>query len=202
MVSTCDIPTSGRKRVFWSTQICSVRPDRCGADCATFGLKLEPDLCPDAGCDNTRVDGCAVDISMLPRRITNSDWVRGLALNILMTDARNPDSVCGYPPGQRGGHWSESYRSGVKVGSLLRALPRKSSIEQNVQAIKVQAEVDLNKLVTYGVASSVEVTTAYLGGSRYSLNAKIYGSDGITSNVGLSGTRLENAFVWSTGLNG
>lgn len=185
----CAAPVVGRRRIFWSTQpdACGVRPG-CVSECGSAGLTL---VLP--GDDARLVDPCSK-----ARSIATSEYVRGLALNMLLTDARKHDTECGYLPGAINGHWSETYMSnGKPVGTSLRYLATVSSILDAVAIIKVYAAETLNKLVDYGVASRVDVTASYKGRNQITLDVLITGTDGLTSRVGLSGTRLENSWAWN-----
>src|SRR5688572_27723175 len=108
----CNVSISDRQRTFWTTQACSTG-----------------ELCNDK-CDD--VNGLkVVDANGGYATIDNSNYVRSLALNILLTDGRRPDAPCGWKPGARGGHWSDSYRSGEysgTAGSLIATLNAHKSI--------------------------------------------------------------------------
>jgi phage gp46-like protein len=131
--------------------------------------------------------------------ISTADWVKGLAINILLTDALMPATNCGYKPGQAGGFWGDSYAGpNQSSGSLLRKVKAGKTTAETVSAIKRQAEFDLQKLVKYGVAKSVEVDVNYSGNNLFSLVAKIFGSNNANvSTVDLSGSPLANGFVWN-----
>ena len=176
----CSGPVLGRRRIFWTTQ-----PDACGsetscqASCGSSGLET---YVPEGA------DG---------RTFRNNDWVRGLALNILLTDAQKDDTACGHRPGARGGHWSDSYRTdGQKAGTQLRYIPRQKSVQDSVQLIQAYMAASLNKLVAYGVAAMVTVTVKYIGRNTYNADIEIIGQNGQTSRVGIVGNRLENSWVW------
>lgn len=196
-MTACATAPIGRRRTFWTTQPCGTRTV-CGSECATFGLSIYrvDDQCG-LKCDNTGELGCKASNEQVERSIANNDYVRSLALNILLTNGRKPDTACGYRAGQRGGHWSDSFRDdGLTAGSLLRTLPSSGSIRDSVNLARAYAQADLSKLVTMGYAASVDVQSKYLGGNAMSLDAVIYGQAGLTSNVGIIGSRSTNAWVW------
>jgi phage gp46-like protein len=186
---TCNVGISGLKRLFWSHNPCGTRKDECGNDCSRFALRLQDKVC-DTECGNT---SCTPN---QPKTIATSDWVRGLALNILMTHGQAEDSDCGQPVGTRGAHWSDSF-TGAKSGSLLHLLPSAKNVATHVQNIQLAVDNALQKLVTYQVASSVVVVAAYVGGQRYSVDVTIYGMDTNRSAIKLNGSRLGNSFLWS-----
>lgn len=179
MIGQCLTGTRDRRRTFWATQpdACGSSSDNCG-ECGRVGLKLE---CGQGGAS-----------------YSTENYVIGLALNILLTDARKPDSACGYAPGNRGGFWADSFRSDVHTsGSKLRQIPTTASVRETVSLVKAFAEDDLKKLVSYGVAVSVEVEATYKGNNQIDLGAKIIGQSGEIYRVGVAGQRIKNAWVWS-----
>lgn len=195
-MTECFTAPIGRRKTFWTTQPCGTRLS-CGNECATFGLRFNrADECG-AACDNTTPLGCSKPVDQIERTIDTTNSIVSLALNILLTNGRKPDATCGYRPGQRGGHWSDSFRDdGMTAGSLLRTLPATASIRDSVQLARGYAQADLSKLVTLGYAQSVDVQTAYLGGNAMSLDATIFGQSGLTSNVGITGSRSNNSWLW------
>lgn len=179
-MTTCFTPINGRRRIFWTTQ-----PAACGtyqaclSDCGSTGL-----------------------LSRVPegqdgRTFDTNDYVRGLALNILGTDGRRPDTACGYRPGARGGHWSDTFRDdGMNSGTTIRDIPAQNSVQDSLGLIRVYLLQAMQKLVTYGVAQSVDVDVKYIGSNNFEATIKFSGNDGQTSRVGITGTRLENSWVW------
>lgn len=168
-----------RRRVFWTTQpdACG-SGEACGADCGQAGLALAA-------------------LSNGSRSIVNADWVRGLALNILLTDGRMPDNRCGWRPGAQGGHWSESFRKdGQKIGTTVRSIPAKGSIRESIALVRAQLIADMAKLVKLKIAQDVIVETEYLGGNKMAATITIIAPDGVSTSVGLSGTRTTNAWAW------
>lgn len=202
--SRCDTPLDCQRRVFWATQAdaCIPEDDCSGAACATPGLKLIniPDECNtdalgcyDSSCANPALDSLGITID-------TSKYVEGLALNILLTDSRKPDTECGWLPGRRGGHWSETFieGGGARVGSRVRFHSGKGSIQQQVNEIEALAQEDLSKLVTYGVATKVQVKATYLGRATVGVIATIFGPTGAEiGRVGISGQRAANGWVWN-----
>lgn len=196
-MTDCFTAPIGRRKTFWTTQPCGTRIS-CGNECATFGLRIyrRDDECGIV-CDNTGEPGCKAPYDQIERTIDTTNPVVSLALNILLTNGRKPDATCGYRPGQRGGHWSDSFRDdGMTAGSLLRTLPATASIRDSIRLARAYAQSDLSKLVTLGYAQSVKVDARYIGGNAMSLDATIYGQSGTTSNVGITGNRSNNSWVW------
>lgn len=195
---TCTIPAITRRRTFWATQ-----PDACGsnevcgADCGIPGLSFTDTSNCATGCQPT-VDPSCGPFSQ-PRSIASTDWMRGLIINMLMTDARNPDRACGYRPGAQGGHWSESYISGGPsgVGTLMRTAGANGSTSESVNLIRAYAVATLEKLIGRGVASAVDVTAKYIGDGKMSLEIVVSGHGDGDVRVGLSGARLQNGWVWN-----
>lgn len=176
---TCNAGAADRRRIFWTTQpdACGYRINACGEECASPGLS------------RVERDGGVT--------IANTDYVRGLALNILLTQGRLPDSECGVRPGGRGGHWQDVFRGdGLSCGTLMLNVPAKTSIRESLLLIKSYAEAALNKLVATGVATKVDVAVDYLGGAAAFVRATIYGQGTEVTNVGATVARLQNAWVW------
>lgn len=199
----CALPPGGRRRLFWTTQPapCGER-ELCGRPCGNPGLELVPpeDECGTCSCcgNQTGSPDCPKPMCEKPRTIKNTDWVRSLAINMLLTDARREDRVCGWRPGTMNGHWSESFvEQAQPFGTSLRYIPTLGSIHETVRLIKTHVQFTLNKLVAYKVATGVDVEVKYLGGGVVSLDAVIYGQSGSSAKVGLTGARLSNAWVWS-----
>lgn len=181
-IEPCTIGATERRRTFWTTQPCGsdqLCRNLCGA---SYGLKFNPQV------------GAA-------RSISTADWVRGLALNILLTDGRRPDAPCGYRPGTRGGHWSDSYRSAEyqgKAGSLIATLNAHKSIADALAELRALVKFDMQKLVAYKVATSVDVAAEYLGNNAAKLTIKIFGFAGEETRVGATLTRVKNYWAWET----
>lgn len=166
---------AGRRKLFWATKAdaCGTQ-SRCGAACGTPGLVLGSD-----------------------RKIETDEWVQGLAINILMTDARAPDNECGYRPGGQGGHWSESFMNGDTVGTNIRAISSRGSVVELNNLLQAQASASLGKLVARGVAKKVTVTSNYDGNGMFSVDADIIGVDNRRTKVGVNAQRLANGWVWT-----
>jgi phage gp46-like protein len=197
MTPTCTQTTSGRRRVFWASRPCTTA-DLCGSECAKFGLELITSTrCEGDGCSATDTGPCAVSLADTPRSVNTADWVRGLMANILLTDGVTSDSVCGFAPGTRGGHWSASFRNdGGNSGTNIRKVKPGKSVQENISAIQVEAQLAASKLVQYGVALSATATVEYAGANTYSLEIAYVGVDNSNARVGFTGARLANAFVW------
>lgn len=180
LFNRCVSGSQERRRRFWVTQpnACAAENDNCDT-CARPGLNL---ICNDAG----------------QVTINNDNYVTGLVLNILLTDARKPDNGCGYTPGTRGGFWADSFRTdGLGTGSKLRQISVNKSVRDIVSLAKAYAQDDLNKLVAYGVAKSVKVEADYKGSNRVGLTIIVSGEDGTVTKVGVQGERIKNSWVWS-----
>lgn len=179
MAESCGLPVNGNRRTFWTLQPCRTDSDNCGDTCSSWGLSV--------GENGT---------------IKTTDWLRSLIVSILGTDARKPDNVCGYRPGARAGHWSDSYRNGRypgTVGTSIRDLTSHGRIADAVQELRAYAQHDLQKLITYGVANRVEVNVTYKGANTTYLEIIVYGQgDADGTRVGMNVTRIANAWVWDT----
>lgn len=193
-MSACDIATVGRRRTFWTTQPSACGDvAACGTDCSRAGLALQRTV------TNCAEDGtCGQPPCTFPRSFATNDWVRSLAINILMTDARREPSVCGWSPSAINGHWSESYADGnITFGTDIRYNEANASVQDQGLYLQAKAQASLQKLVSYGVAIEVRVTVAYVGRGRYTMAVAIIGQSGTSANVSLSGSPMENAWVWS-----
>lgn len=180
MAELCGVTTGELRKPFWVTQ-----PDACGSDeycrqsCGVSGLKFVDN---DEG-----------------RTIDTTAYVRGLALNILLTNGRKQDSVCGHKPGSRGGHWSDSFRKdGGTSGSRVRYIPNTYSINETVGLVRAFIAADMQKLVMYGIAVSVDVEVKYAGNNRLACVITINGYGDTSTRVGVSGQRLSNSWVWDS----
>lgn len=181
-MNSCNDTINGRRKIFWTTQpdACGV-VTRCHSDCGSSGLRSY------------------VPEGQKGRTFATNDFVRGLAINILLTDARKEDKDCGYKPGAIGGHWSDSYRDdGKRAGTNLRDVPTIYRAADTVKILQAYAQASLQKLVSYGVAQSVSVAVKYLGRNQFSMEADIESTDGAVSRVGVIGNRMENSWVWGS----
>lgn len=179
-MAICSVPAATRRKLFWATQpdACGIS-DICGFECGSSGLS--PITLPEG------------------RTISTQEWIRGLVINMLMTDGRKQDTECGYRPGSQGGHWSESYiESGpATVGTLLRNVPTTGRILDGVNLITALAQATLDRLVARGVAHRVDVTSKYLGGSKMQLDISVFGRGTENAYVGINVARLVNGWVWN-----
>jgi phage gp46-like protein len=178
----CIIPVDGRRKIFWTTQ-----PDACGvvqgciSECGSSGLKSH------------------VPAGQKGRTFYTNDYVRGLMINIIGTKGRRDDSNCGWRPGTRGGHWADTYRTdGNTVGTGIYDIPAQTSVADCINLLRARLLHDMQKLVAYGVAQSVNVAVSYAGGNTFAVTVEAFGNDGKSSRVGLTGKRLENSWVWGT----
>lgn len=202
----CIPPPRSRFRKFWSTQpnVCPPTPDECDRDiCQSpgLGLMISTDPCwQELSC--SRCDGggalpdCAAPVT--GGTLATNDYVRGLIINILGTNAARAASKCGNAPGQRLGYWLDSI-SGDKSGSTIRYVPTESfSTAQSVQFVQIAAQADMQKLIKYGVANQVTVTASYLGAGTINLKIVVEGVDDQTTVVNSTVTKLANAWVWNS----
>lgn len=205
-MATCLSPAGSRRKLFWATQpsACSDR-QVCGYECGAPGLSYTTE----AGYDCNDQCRCCPPASVDPNcpehadavrstSIATNDWLRGLIINMLMTDGRKPDRECGYRPGTQGGHWSSSYieTGPADIGTLMRDLPEVGRINESINLVVAYARATLERLVQRGVALSVEVTGNYLGGGRMQLDIEVTGRTDGVARVGLSGARVSNGWVW------
>jgi phage gp46-like protein len=169
-----------RRHTFWATQAdCGSEPGICGEVCANPGLRL------------IKHEGGAASIS-------TAGWITGLIINIFMTDGTREDVGCGIRPGQRGGHWSQAYRGdGNYNGSRIRQVPVKGRIEELVSLIEGYAQLELERLIRWGVATRVNAKAKYAGGNRVNVIATVIG-ELETVDVALNATRLTNSWAWTT----
>lgn len=175
---SCAQGTLGRRRSFWTLQPCSTGRDKCGNYCDGFGMV-----------PNENANGAT---------FSTQNYVESLVYLILLTDGPALDSKCGFRPGARGGHWSDAYREQTGyTGSHLRQLSSHGRIRDALQEMIAFARMDMEKLISYGLASSVDVKADYLGNNQARLLITIIGQDGQEHNVGVTGTRLKNAWMWN-----
>lgn len=182
---------SNRRRRFWATQpdACpDITATVCASDCGQPGLVL----------DEMPADPAAVDQTPF-RTVSTDEWVRGLAINMLMTDGRRPDRICGYPPRGLGGHWSETFDDGATpgIGTLMFDIDPTASVNETTNLISAFAQATLDRLVDRGVAVRVDVEASYLGGNVFQITADIIGLGNNSARVGVTGERLSNGWVWN-----
>lgn len=165
------------RRIFWATQPAAKGVDEsCVGECGRPGLAFGEN-----------------------GAIMWSDYVRGLALNILLTNGPRALGACGVRPGQRGGHWSDSFRTdGGYSGATYRYVKPDISVVRTISLIRSFMEKDLQRLVSYGVALSVTVKSERIDRNRVSMVATILGPGGNETNVGITGSRLTNGWAWES----
>lgn len=128
--------------------------------------------------------------------------MRGLLLNILNTYARDASTECGVLPGSQGGHWSESYMAGTGAGyigtHIYSSLVKKAaSINDAVALLRASLSKDVYKLITLGVAKTVEVEVVYTGKNRVKADITFTGPASEDGRVNLFGERIDNGWVWA-----
>ena len=67
-----------------------------------------------------------------------------------------------------------------------------------IAELKAFVIYDLQKLVTYGVATSVDAEVKYIGNNTVTVAITIYGQRGEITRVGLNASRLRNSWAWET----
>lgn len=201
-LNPCPPLPNSRFRTFWTTQIaaCGVRNESNGctiSECAIPGLVVMDvrDLCNSnqLQCYNP----CNTD-PLIGKTIANTNWITGLILNILYTNQEWPATNCGRKPGNRSGYWADAYRTDkIKTGSRLHQLTLKGKIRDFVALVEAYMRDDLQRLVNpYRVANQVDVKATYVGNNTVEVIITVYGETE-TARVAVSGTRLENNWVWS-----
>ena len=166
------------RRNLWTT-----RPDACGSTRSCEALCGIPGL------------------SLNGASLSTDGWIISTLLNMLMTDAKKPDSACGSNPNGRGGHWSESYiTNGPKaIGSQICNIGTAGRVEELRAMLDAHAKEAASRLENRGVATKVEVETEYVGDGRFRLNIIIQGSLSNPSSVGVTAQRVENGWAWING---
>ncbi len=202
-MTSCGTTSRDGRRHFWTTQpvACGTRPipDACGgvSDCARPGLSVQPvyDDCDaqELGC-YTNADGSRPPAKLIGATIATNDYIRSIALNILMTDQQpKPIGGCRPTPGRRGGYWADAFRTdGYLSGSRIRQLPPAATILDSVRLAQFYAQDDLQRLVAWGLASKVTAEAVYKGGGVIALAVTIDGEQLIT----LSGSNAGNGWFW------
>jgi phage gp46-like protein len=173
-MAQCSTETIGRRRLFWSTQPCGSSLDDCGNPCPEYGLVY-------------------IDTPQ-GRTIANDNWVVGLAVNILMTNARKQG--CANNLSDLGGHWSESFNDGSGFGSNFRNIPRKKTVAEYIGAIQAAIQTDLSVMIRYGVASSIDVFVKYLGNNTFSAAIDINGLGSEKNGFAIAGQQSVDGFLW------
>ena len=177
-MSVCPTPPSARRRYFWTTRV-----DANGEK---------------TSCHNANVCGEPGLFLEMSGELSNVDYLSSLCINMLMTDGRQPDSVCGYRPGSLGGYWAESFLDDDIVGTLVRTVQPQGSTQDIVNLVQAHVEATLSRLVTRGVASSIDVVVSYTSGGQYGVQVNVYGIGGVDAKVGLITQHLPQGWVWET----
>lgn len=161
-----------------------------------------PGACGSAGSCDVNVDCGRPGLSLQRNDADQSsfetnEWVRSLALNMLLTDGRRRDTRCGHIPGTLNGHWSESFmQNGQPVGTQVRYVSSSSSVRDAMQLIKAEVLATLQKLIDYGVAVEVEVETTYRGSGSILMDIVIYGTAVDPTRIGVTAQRNNNSWQW------
>lgn len=192
------------ERSFWTTRLDACENDYvCGTPCGTPGLRLLDENCNP--CNPTDVAPCGPQARSAFATIDTRGWIEGLALNILLTDARVPLALCGGTTAT-GGHWSESYitEGPPMVGSLLRQTRRHPSRAEAIAELEAFAEAALQRLVQRGVARSVSVSAEMVDDRTARMEISIWTTSAGTAQLRLaaaqrgSGWALSEAESWMT----
>lgn len=201
----CIPPPRSRFRKFWSTQINACPSEKADDNCANIntcaspGLVVIPQYDPcfqELGWDGGSLSQCTQ--AVVGATVSTDNWVAGLIINILGTNAQHSKSACGNRPGYKGGYWLDDV-SGAKSGSSIRYIPKTGyKVAEQVEYVKQTAMIDMNKLVTYGVAKSVAVKAKYIGDQSIQLIITAVGVDDETTVVNSSVRKIANAWVWNS----
>jgi phage gp46-like protein len=207
-MAICESAAGSRRRLFWATQV-----DACGSDAAKCGLVCGiPGLVYTANSIYNDGNSCRCCLPAVINRdcitpdtrpaqtsISTDNWVRGLIINMLMTDGKKPDTPCGYPAGTQGGHWSSSYiTSGPQeIGTLVRTVKPTGLIEQQVALLGAYIDATLQRLVERGVAISVDVKSQYAGNGVVDVDITVIGTRGNDARVGIKAEKTSNGWVWN-----
>lgn len=210
--SPCIPPPRSRFNLFWATQpnACPSEVGQCtfldpGNDNACLKPGLVVNLTYDTSFGECRpaYDGGGglpepgASPVVTGATISNLDYVRGLILNILGTNAAQAKTLCGNNPGQRLGYWLDDI-SGASSGTSIRYVPTNGfTVAQQVQFIQMQAQADMQKLVTYGVAVSVTAAATYVGNNTVALVITAIGENDEMTVVNSTVTKMANAWTWS-----
>lgn len=181
MGESCQPNLAEARRSFWATQA-----NACGSDwddcklqnCGRPGLRIIP-----AETANEAT-------------ISTENWVAGLILNILFTRATNNATSCAIQPGNRGGHWTDSF-TGNQSGSTLQNLQINSSPQRAIPTLKSAIEFDLQKLISFGICDRIEAVVTYQGRGQYNVVINAYGNKaGTDTGLTLSGSTQNNMWRW------
>ena len=181
----CLPDTQGRRRLFWTFQTqCDHFEGECGEECAIPQHRLN--RITDAGG------------SFIGATIDTSNYVRSLALAILLTDNTVETPLCPIKPGLRGGHWADCYRGDNRQsGSTIRDIETQCSVAQARSFLRSAVSEDLGKMVLWGIVSEVIVEVEYIGGNIFEITAELVAyQQNIT--VTANAKRLDGAWIWET----
>lgn len=173
-MTDCTLGVTGTRRPFWSTQFSPEAREGCEQNCGVTCLRL------------------------IRGSIATDEQVRSLILNILLTDGRRENRVCGWRPGSQGGFWADTFRNdGFSSGTTIRDIPASGSIQDGVNLLQAFLNRDLQRLVENGVVIDVSVDAQYAGNNRVNLTITYTGPDGTNANVGVSADRLAEQWKWA-----
>lgn len=169
------------QRRFWTTKI-----DACGESPSSCDINVS--------CGRPGLAAVTTDDGMT---FETDDWVRSLAYNMLLTDARRRDTRCGYAPGTLNGHWSESFmQQGKPVGTYVRYVTASTSVRDAVLLVKAEVQATLQKLVDYKIAVEVVVNAEYQGSGAIAVSIEIFGTAVDPTRIALTAQRNENSWAW------
>lgn len=132
----------------------------------------------------------------MSRSLDTRQWIRGWVINQLATRAA---ATCNDSPviNKAGGWWADGYRKdNFRSGSKLWTLQWSKSINETMQIAKTYAEDALAYLVTWQIATSVEVVVAYVNKAVLTLTVNIKGPN-LDVSVSLTGeNRPDSSWLW------
>lgn len=207
-MAICESPAGSRRKLFWATQpdACGSESSNCGLTCGIPGLVFTANSIYNDGnscrcCLPATVNRDCEQPDTRPAQtsIATDNWVRGLIINMLMTDGKKPDTPCGYPAGTQGGHWSSSYikTGSQEIGTLARTIKPSGRIDQQVALLGAYINATVQRLVERGVAISVDVATKYAGSGIVDCDITVIGTRGNDARVGIKAEKTSNGWVWN-----
>lgn len=193
-MATCTPTPEDRRRAFWTwkSDACGYAEDECGNECGIPGLAFNERPC-DQGC---RVQPCNHRPHL--RSIRTDGYIASLILGTLLTRGRRPDNACGWRPGERLGHWSDTFRTdGNRTGSrLFNGPPRTMRTTETLAWFKAAITADLAFLTRDGLVTSLKVDVANAGGGIISLTISWTEPAG-SGVVGVLGGRVGQTWFWN-----
>lgn len=127
---------------------------------------------------------------------SSRDYIRGLAINYLLTDAESMDANCVRQITRRG-WWADAWRTdGFRMGSRLWTLQWERTVSETLVKARQYAAEALQPLLEYHVASSIDVKARLAGRDTIVIDVTINGPWG-PIGFSLSGIeRIPYGFLW------